>query len=67
MQEDLFVTLASGARILKLEEWLKFHQPLLGQPYLGGAPLTEQQIAQMWNVFVDGLNRPPVAKKVSEH
>jgi len=59
MYEDRFVTLESGARIVPLEDWIKFNKALIGQPGLGGVAVSEQYLTDMYNILVTSLNRPP--------
>jgi hypothetical protein len=60
---DHFDTLETGAKIIPLDQWIEFHQPMFGLPTLGGVPFTEQHAIDMYNLFAKGLSQPKLDRK----
>jgi hypothetical protein len=61
---DHFVTLETGAKIIPLDKWIQFYQPMFGKPTVGGVPFTEQHAIDYYNLFVKGLSQPNKEKNV---
>jgi hypothetical protein len=61
---DHFDVLETGAKIIPLDKWIQFHQPMFGKPTIGGGPFSEQHAIDMYNIFVKGLSQPKKEKNV---
>jgi hypothetical protein len=61
---DDFVVLETGAKIIPLDKWIQFHQPMFGKPTIGGGLFTEQHAVDMYNIFVQGLSQPKKEQNV---